>query len=148
MDFQYPPKVELLQDRLRAFVDSEIAPNNLEWHSTAAAGRYPMDLVDRLKAEAYEEKLWNLFLPALGENEHGTRLTNLEYAPLAEIMGRYFWASEVFNCSAPDTGNMEVLHLFATAQQKHNGSTRCLKVQSARSSASRNRTPLRPTRPI
>ncbi len=64
------------------------------------------------------EGLWNLFLPALNTAEPGTRLTNLEYAPLAEIMGAVSWASEVFNCSAPDTGNMELLHLFGTADQK------------------------------
>jgi len=71
-----------------------------------------------LKRAARAEGLWNLFLPTLREDEPGTRLTNLEYAPLAEIMGRVAWASEVFNCSAPDTGNMELLHLFADAKQR------------------------------
>jgi hypothetical protein len=65
--------------------------------------------------------LWNLFLPGLKDDEPGTRLTNCEYAPLAEIMGRIPWASEVFNCSAPDTGNMEMLHLFATPEQRETG---------------------------
>jgi acyl-CoA dehydrogenase len=74
--------------------------------------------VEDLKAIAKSEGLWNLFLPALRDDEPGTRLTNLEYAPLAEIMGRVMWASEVFNCSAPDTGNMEILHLFATQEQR------------------------------
>lgn len=118
MDFQYSPKVEALRAQLKDFVDREIAPNNHEWHRQVAEQRYPTDLVGQLKAKAYQEGLWNLFLPALRDDEPGTRLTNLEYAPLAEIMGRYFWASEVFNCSAPDTGNMEVLHLFATPEQK------------------------------
>ena len=118
MDFQYSPEVEALRARLRDFVDREIAPRNQEWHAGAAAHGYPTALVEELKAKAFQEGLWNLFLPGLKDDEPGTRLTNLEYAPLAEIMGRYYWASEVFNCSAPDTGNMEVLHLFATPAQK------------------------------
>ena len=84
--------------------------------STPASGRRPM--IEPLKARARAEGLWNLFLPALADDEPGTRLANLEYAPLAEIMGRVFWASEVFNCSAPDTGNMELLHMFATPAQR------------------------------
>jgi acyl-CoA dehydrogenase len=74
--------------------------------------------MEELKTAARREGLWNLFLPALRNDEPGTRLTNLEYAPLAEIMGRVPWASEVFNCNAPDTGNMELLHLFATPAQR------------------------------
>jgi acyl-CoA dehydrogenase len=74
--------------------------------------------VSDLKAKARAQGLWNLFLPGLKDDEPGTRLSNMEYAPLAEIMGRVMWASEVFNCSAPDTGNMELLHLFATPEQR------------------------------
>jgi acyl-CoA dehydrogenase len=74
--------------------------------------------MEDLKALAKEEGLWNLFLPHLKDDEPGTRLTNLEYAPLAEIMGRVPWASEAFNCNAPDTGNMELLHMFASPQQR------------------------------
>jgi acyl-CoA dehydrogenase len=74
-------------------------------------------VVEPLKAQARAAGLWNLFLPDLRDDEPGTRLSNLDYAPLAEIMGRVPWASEVFNCSAPDTGNMELLHLFATPAQ-------------------------------
>lgn len=118
MDFAYSPRVEALRERLLAFMAREIAPANREWHEIAAGHRYPLDLIERLKATAYQEGLWNLFLPGLRDDEPGTRLSNLEYAPLAEIMGRYPWASEVFNCSAPDTGNMEVLHLFASDDQK------------------------------
>jgi acyl-CoA dehydrogenase len=92
MDFAYSPKVEALRERLLTFMAREIAPANKEWHAIAAEHRYPMDLVERLKAKAYEEGLWNLFLPGLREGEPGTRLSNLEYAPLAEIMGRYPWA--------------------------------------------------------
>ena len=74
--------------------------------------------MEELKHGRASEGLWNLFLPGLQDDEPGTRLSNLEYAPLAEIMGRVAWASEVFNCSAPDTGNMEILHLFATPEQR------------------------------
>ena len=74
--------------------------------------------MDDLKALARSEGLWNLFLPSLREDEPGMGLSNLEYAPLAEIMCRVHWASEVFNCNAPDTGNMELLHMFATPEQR------------------------------
>jgi len=82
------------------------------------AGIFPVSFMADLKALAKSEGLWNLFLPHLTEAESGTRLTNLEYAPLAEIMGRVYWASEIFNCSAPDTGNMEILHMFGSDEQK------------------------------
>jgi acyl-CoA dehydrogenase len=118
MDFSYTPKVEELQQKLWAFMDEHILPANSEWLGQAEAGIYPMALVDRLKEKAKAQGLWNLFLPALRDDEPGTRLTNLEYAPLAEIMGRVPWASEVFNCNAPDTGNMEILHMFATPEQR------------------------------
>jgi acyl-CoA dehydrogenase len=117
MDFAYSPKVLDLQTKLRDFMDGLILPNNERWHREAEEGDYPLDLIDDLKAKAKSLGLWNLFLPGLRENEPGTRLTNLEYAPLAEIMGRVPWSAEVFNCSAPDTGNMEILHMFATPQQ-------------------------------
>jgi acyl-CoA dehydrogenase len=117
MDFAYSPKVLDLQTKLRDFMDGLILPNNERWHREVEEGDYPLDLIDDLKAKAKGLGLWNLFLPGLRENEPGTRLTNLEYAPLAEIMGRVSWSAEVFNCSAPDTGNMEILHMFATPQQ-------------------------------
>ena len=118
MDFDYSPKVQDLQARLRAFMDRHVLPANTRWHREEEAGRFPLEILDPLKARARGEGLWNLFLPGLAEDEPGTRLTNLEYAPLAEIMGRIPWASEVFNCSAPDTGNMEILHMFATPEQR------------------------------
>ena len=129
MDFGYTPKVEELRERLMAFIEREVAPVNKDWHAIAAEHRYPLEIVERLKAKAYQEGLWNMFLPALRDDEPGTRLSNLDYAPLAEIMGRYPWASEIFNCSAPDTGNMEVLHLFATEEQKHRWLTPMLEGQ-------------------
>jgi epoxyqueuosine reductase QueG len=79
---------------------------------------YPPPFLEDLKALARDEGLWNLFLPTLREDEPGTRLSNLDYAPLAEAMGRLPWAAEVFNCSAPDTGNMELLHRFANHAQR------------------------------
>ncbi|MDY0067170.1 MAG: acyl-CoA dehydrogenase family protein [Steroidobacteraceae bacterium] len=117
MDFGYAHKTELMRNTLRRFMDDYVLPQNAAWRRLADSGTYPLDIIEPLKARAREAGLWNLFLPALREDEPGTRLTNLEYAPLAEIMGRLPWASEVFNCSAPDTGNMELLHLFATPEQ-------------------------------
>lgn len=118
MDFAYSARVEELRGRLQDFMDAHVQPADVAWRHEAEAGRYPSALIDDLKAKARAHGLWNLFLPALKADEPGTRLTNLEYAPLAEIMGRIFWSSEVFNCSAPDTGNMEILHMFATPEQR------------------------------
>ncbi len=118
MDFAYSAKVEELRTRLQAFMDAHVQPADALWREEVEAGRYPIVLIDGLKAKAKAEGLWNLFLPALKPDEPGTRLSNLEYAPLAEIMGRIYWSSEVFNCNAPDTGNMEILHMFATPEQR------------------------------
>ena len=118
MDFSYSPKVEEMRARVRDFIDRYVLPHNLQWHREVAEGRYPLQLIEDLKALAKWDGLWNLFLPGLRDDEPGTRMTTLEYAPVAEIMGRVHWASEVFNCSAPDTGNMELLHLFATEEQR------------------------------
>ncbi|AXF24774.1 acyl-CoA dehydrogenase [Burkholderia pyrrocinia] len=118
MDFGYTPKVEELRDRVRAFMDAHIVPRIRQWNEEVHAGQYPVSFMEELKARAKAEGLWNLFLPHLKADEPGTGLTNLEYAPLAEIMGRVAWASEVFNCNAPDTGNMELLHMFATPEQR------------------------------
>ncbi len=118
MDFAYSPKVETLCTQVRAFMDTYIVPRIHQWHEEVRAGQYPVSFMEELKETARAEGLWNLFLPHLGDDEPGTRLTNLEYAPLAETMGRVSWASEVFNCNAPDTGNMELLHMFATPAQR------------------------------
>lgn len=118
MDFAFTPRVEELRTRVRAFMEERVLPANAQWHRDVEAGIYPPPVVEELKAQARTEGLWNLFLPGLRDEEPGTRLTNLEYAPLAEIMGRIPWASELFNCNAPDTGNMETLHMFATEKQK------------------------------
>lgn len=118
MDFSYSAKTQALRAQLSHFMDQYIVPRIAAWQDEVAAGIYPVSFMDDLKALARSEGLWNLFLPTLQENEPGQGLTNLEYAPLAEIMGRVSWASEVFNCNAPDTGNMELLHMFATPQQR------------------------------
>ncbi|MBW7851598.1 MAG: acyl-CoA dehydrogenase family protein [Rhodospirillales bacterium] len=117
MDFEYSEKVEALRRRVRDFMDAYIVPAVPRWHQETSAGEAHPAFMEDLKALAREEGLWNLFLPGLRSDEPGQALTNLEYAPLAEIMGQVVWASEIFNCSAPDTGNMEILHLFATAEQ-------------------------------
>ena len=118
MEFEYSEKVKTLQGCLNNFMTRRVLPLNLEWCQRAERREHAMDLLEPLKIQAKEEWLWNLFLPGLREDEPGTRLTNLEYAPLAEIMGRLPWAPEIFNCNAPDTGNMELLHLFATPAQR------------------------------
>ncbi len=117
MDFAYTPRVDALRQRLRDFVDAHIVPRIVEHRDALAAGCFPVPFVDELKALARAEGLWNLFLPH-ADGDVGGGLSNLEYAPLAEIMGRVGWASEVFNCSAPDTGNMELLQQFGSAAQR------------------------------
>lgn len=118
MDFSYNKTSERLRTQLTEFMEEYIVPRIALWNDEVNAGQYPVSFMEDLKSLAKSEGLWNLFLPQLREDEPGTRLTNLEYAPLAEIMGRVPWSSEVFNCSAPDTGNMEVLHMFADDAQR------------------------------
>lgn len=118
MDFAFSPRVETLRRQLQDFIDAHVVPRHAQWLAEARGGGLPVSFMADLKALAHSEGLWNLFLPGLRDDEPGTRLSNLEYAPLAEIMGRIPWASEVFNCSAPDTGNMELLHLFASPAQR------------------------------
>ena len=119
MDFEFSPKVQELRKRLLAFMDEYIYPNEALFHEQVDEGdRWePPAILAELKPKAQAAGLWNLFLPqAYGEFSPG--LTNLEYAPLAEIMGRVLWSSEVFNCSAPDTGNMEVLARYGNSEQQ------------------------------
>jgi len=117
VDFEYSAKTRDLQARLSAFMDEHIYPNEKRFRDEVAAGDrwQPVALLDALKKKARAQGLWNLFLP---DSEHGAGLTNTEYAPLCEIMGRVPWSPEVFNCSAPDTGNMETLVRYGTAEQK------------------------------
>ena len=118
MQFEHSPKTQDLQRRVQAFMDDHIIPRIRQWNDEVHAGQYPVSFMEDLKSLAKSEGLWNLFLPHLKDDEPGTRCSNLEYAPLAEIIGTVIWASEVFNCNAPDTGNMEVLHMFGTPEQK------------------------------
>ena len=117
MHFEHSDKVKDLQQRLTAFMQEHIYPNEKQWHEEINTGDrwQPAQIVEELKPKAREAGLWNLFLP---DKQHGAGLTNLEYAPLCEIMGRSPMAPEVFNCSAPDTGNMEVLAQYGTTQQQ------------------------------
>ena len=130
MDFDYSPRTRDLQARLTAFMDRHIYPAEAAYWAeieanTRAGKRWtPLQVIEQLKPKARDEGLWNLFLPdsADGANrtsgDYGAGLSNQEYAPLAEIMGRVPWASEVFNCSAPDTGNMETLVRYGSAEHK------------------------------
>ena len=119
MDFEFSPKVQDLRNRLQAFMDAEVYPRETEFEAQVDEGdrwAAPAILAD-LKKKAQEQGLWNLFMPQTYA-DFSPGLTNLEYAPLAELMGRVLWASEVFNCSAPDTGNMEVLARYGSPQQQ------------------------------
>ncbi|MES0825078.1 acyl-CoA dehydrogenase family protein [Ruegeria sp. SCP11] len=118
MDFAPSPRTVEIRDHLKRFMEAHIYPRIRDHKDEIEAGDFPVSFMEDLKALARAEGLWNLFLPSLRDDEPGTRLTNLEYAPLAELMGQVSWSSEVFNCSAPDTGNMELLHMFATPQQR------------------------------
>jgi acyl-CoA dehydrogenase len=117
MDFEYSVKTRELASRLERFMREHIYPNEQRHAREVAQGDrwQPVELVEELKKKARAEGLWNLFLP---QSTSGAGLTNAEYAPLCEIMGRVPWAPEVFNCSAPDTGNMETLERYGTAEQK------------------------------
>jgi acyl-CoA dehydrogenase len=116
MAFEPSAKTRALQEKLEAFIREHVYPNESRWHEEIERDRWkPTRIIEELKPKARAADLWNLFLP---NDENGAGLTNLEYAPLCEIMGRSHMAPEVFNCSAPDTGNMEVLARYGTAEQK------------------------------
>jgi acyl-CoA dehydrogenase len=118
VDFAFSDKVQALQTRLTAFMTAHVYPREAEVEEFLARSpsRWTVPpVIEELKAKARAEKLWNLFLP---DSEHGAGLSNLEYAPLCEIMGRSLIAPEIFNCSFPDTGNMEVLVRYGTPEQK------------------------------
>ena len=126
MNFDYSPKTQDLLDRVKAFMNEHVYPNEHRFEAEVAEGDrwQPTQVMEEMKAKAKEAGLWNLFLP---EFEQGAGLTNLEYAPLCEQMGRVLWAPEIFNCSAPDTGNMEVLARYGTQEQKDTWLTPLLK---------------------
>ena len=123
MNFEYTPKMKEWIARVSAFMDKHVYPNVKTFEDQHAAGDrwVTPQIVHDLKEIAKKEGLWNMFMPPNKEHDgefRGAGLTNLEYAPLAELMGRVSFASEVFNCSAPDTGNMEVFHRYGTPEQK------------------------------
>jgi alkylation response protein AidB-like acyl-CoA dehydrogenase len=115
--YEPSPRVIALKERIEAFMTRHVYPNEKTFYDAAAGPERwkPLPLMEELKEQARAEGLWNLFLP---ESDHGAGLTNLDYAPLCEVMGRVVFAPEVFNCSAPDTGNMEVLARYGTEAQK------------------------------
>src|SRR5216683_8135947 len=116
MNFDFSDKTKDLQRRLQAFMDEQIYPNEPRLETEIERNRWtPAQIIEKLKPKARAAGLWNLFLP---DNENGAGLTNLEYAPLCELMGRSVMAPEVFNCSAPDTGNMETIVRYGSAEQK------------------------------
>lgn len=116
MDFGHGERTRELVGRLQAFMDEHVYPNERLYHEQVAADRWGHPpILEELKARARAGGLWNLFLP---ESEHGAGLSNVEYAPLCEVMGRVHFSSQVFNCSAPDTGNMETLIRYGTEAQK------------------------------
>src|SRR5580698_6815830 len=116
MAFEPSAKTRALQEKLEAFMREHVYPNESRWHEEIERERWkPTRIIEELKPKARAAGLWNLFLP---NDENGAGLTNLEYAPLCEIMGRSHMAPEVFNCSAPDTGNMEVLARYGTPEHK------------------------------
>ena len=128
MDFDLTERQSFFRDRVRAFIDANVRPRVGDYKKQIDAGDrwQPIALIEDLKPIAHDAGLWNLFMPPGGALQHvddsfafeGEQLTNLEYAICAEEMGRILWSSEVFNCSAPDTGNMEVLHRYGTRDQK------------------------------
>lgn len=116
MDFEYSAKTKDLLARLNAFMDEHVYPNERRYHDEVEADRWGHPAVlEELKAKAKAAGLWNLFLP---ESRHGAGLTNTEYAPLCEVMGRVHFSSQIFNCSAPDTGNIETIERYGTEDQK------------------------------
>ena len=118
MDFNFSKESLELQDKLKTFFDDHIYPNEELYEKAIIDSGDPLhipEILNELKSKAKSENLWNLFLP---DKEYGYGLSNVDYAPLAEITGHNWWAPEVFNCSAPDTGNMEILAEFGTAEQK------------------------------
>ena len=115
MDFRHSDRALHWQERLKRFLDDHVLPREAEYRAQVRENpRRQPPAMEEMKAQAREAGLWNMFLPG----DHGAGLTNLEYAPLAELMGRHLWSAEVFNCNAPDTGNMEVLHMYGNEAQQ------------------------------
>ncbi|MGH6984829.1 MAG: acyl-CoA dehydrogenase family protein [Stellaceae bacterium] len=133
MDFEFSDKSKRIQVQLKVFTAEHVAPRDSEYRRFVAQGVFPPPFIEDLKAKARAAGLWNLFLPGLKPDEPGTQMSNLDYAPCAEIIGRMLWSAELFNCNAPDTGNMELLHLAANPEQRKQWLTPLLegKIRSA-----------------
>ena len=116
--FELPNKAIQIRNEVETFFNARVLPNNRLWVEQARSGQSTPGIERQLRAEAKALGLWNMALPRLGESEPGTKLSNLEFTGVAEVLGRLEWASRVFNCHAPDVPNMELLQLFATAQQR------------------------------
>ncbi len=116
--FELSERTREMQNRVQVFFDTEVLPRHRDWVQQVMREGRPADFIDDLQAKARAEGLWNLALPELAEDEPGTRLSNSEFAPLAEIMGQLPWGSQVFNCQAPDVPNMAMLQALATPDQK------------------------------
>ncbi len=115
MEFRHSDRALHWQERVKRFLDDHVLPREEEYRAQVRENpRRQPPAMEEMKAKAREAGLWNMFLPG----DHGAGLTNLEYAPLAELMGRHLWSAEVFNCNAPDTGNMEVLHMYGNEAQQ------------------------------
>ena len=119
MDFEQSERTRDIREQVEAFFAEHILPRDADWHREVEVGGNPKpQFLTELRAKAYELGLWNMALPALTDDEPGTRLSNLEFAGIAEVLGRLPWASLAFNCHAPDVPNMEILQMFGTAEQK------------------------------
>jgi acyl-CoA dehydrogenase len=116
--FELPARALQLRDQVERFFNTRVLPNNPLWHAQASTGVAEPEIERQLKSEARALGLWNMALPRLADDEPGLRCSNLEFTAVAEVLGRLEWASRVFNCHAPDVPNMELLQLFATAEQK------------------------------
>jgi acyl-CoA dehydrogenase len=122
MDFQYSETVELLRDQVQHFMDQHVIPRNRQYQAVSSGPQRndpeALAFVQDLRMLAKEQGLWNLFMPGLRDDEPGMGLSNSEFAPLMEIMGRIPWSLQIFNCNAPNTGNMELLHAAANEDQR------------------------------
>jgi acyl-CoA dehydrogenase len=132
MPYEFSPRAREVLADVVAYMDDHVYPNEEQFAEEAAAcGTGDPPLLDKLKAVARERGLWNLFLPHLAPGAPGTKLTNLDYAPVSEQVGKVVFASELLNCAAPDTGNMEILNLYGSERVKEQWLGRCWRVRFA-----------------
>ncbi|MEM7403929.1 MAG: acyl-CoA dehydrogenase family protein [Pseudomonadota bacterium] len=119
MDFSWSERALEIREQVETFFDERVLPRDADWHrEVEVAGNPHPEFLQVLQRDAFELGLWNMALPALADDEPGTRLSNLEFAAVAEVLGKLSWGSQVFNCHAPDVPNMEILQMFGTPEQK------------------------------